>query len=80
MTKEESIKILRSLIDMTEKMTEEEWDLYEKSLELENKKYYKEEYHLSYIPSCCKGCPNHPSNGGSGICNCALPEMTRTVY
>lgn len=24
------------------------------------------------IPSACKGCSNHPSNGGSGICNCTL--------
>lgn len=22
--------------------------------------------------SHCKTCPNHPSNGGSGICNCIL--------
>jgi hypothetical protein len=25
------------------------------------------------IPNCCKGCSNHPSNGGSGICHCTLP-------
>ena len=30
----------------------------------------------SYIPSCCRNCPNHPSNGGSGICHCTLPYMT----
>ena len=28
------------------------------------------------IPDCCKPCPNHPSNGGSGICNCVLPYMS----
>lgn len=27
-------------------------------------------------PECCKHCPNHPSNGGSGICNCVLPYMS----
>ena len=27
-------------------------------------------------PDCCKPCPNHPSNGGSGICNCVLPYMS----
>jgi len=27
----------------------------------------------SDIPSCCKHCSNHPSNGGSGICNCTAP-------
>lgn len=26
----------------------------------------------SYIPEYCKACPNHPSNGGSGICYCTL--------
>ena len=25
-----------------------------------------------YIPDACKFCSNHPSNGGSGICNCTL--------
>ena len=25
-----------------------------------------------YIPSPCKTCSNHPSNGGSGICDCIL--------
>jgi len=29
----------------------------------------------SDIPSCCRGCSNHPSNGGSGICHCTLPYM-----
>lgn len=24
------------------------------------------------IPDVCKSCRNHPSNGGSGICNCTL--------
>ena len=32
----------------------------------------------SYIPSCCRNCSNHPSNGGSGICCCSLPYMTTT--
>lgn len=26
--------------------------------------------YLSNIPEACKACPNHPSNGGSGICLC----------
>lgn len=25
---------------------------------------------LSNIPEACKACPNHPNNGGSGICLC----------
>jgi hypothetical protein len=30
------------------------------------------------IPAPCRGCPNHPSNGGSGICHCILgsPSIT----
>ena len=28
---------------------------------------------FDHIPNCCKACPNHPSNGGSGICNCTAP-------
>lgn len=31
--------------------------------------------YLEHIPNCCKNCNNHPSNGGSGICNCVLPYM-----
>ena len=32
----------------------------------------------SYIPETCRNCPTHPSNGGSGICNCTLglPKIT----
>ena len=32
----------------------------------------------SGIPEACRYCSNHPSNGGSGICNCTLgtPEVT----
>lgn len=26
----------------------------------------------SHIPFACVNCPTHPSNGGSGICNCIL--------
>lgn len=29
--------------------------------------------------SCCDGCSNNPKNGGSGICNCALPYMTNPI-
>lgn len=29
---------------------------------------------VNYIPAACKACPQHQSNGGSGICNCVLPD------
>ena len=28
------------------------------------------------IPDSCKNCSNHPSNGGSGICNCTLGQYS----
>lgn len=33
---------------------------------------------FSNIPEPCRNCSNHPSNGGSGICNCTLglPKIT----
>ena len=34
---------------------------------------------LGYIPACCVNCPNHPSNGGSGICNCAAPYLNQVT-
>lgn len=27
---------------------------------------------LTDTPDACKSCPNHPSNGGSGVCNCIM--------
>ena len=32
----------------------------------------------SDIPEACRYCSNHPSNGGSGICNCTLGMQTVT--
>lgn len=33
---------------------------------------------INNIPPACKNCSNHPSNGGTGICNCILgtPQIT----
>ena len=31
------------------------------------------------IPNCCKLCSNHPSNGGSGFCNCTLPYFEQSL-
>ena len=33
-----------------------------------------------YIPEACKGCSNHPSNGGDGICHCILGGMNTITY
>lgn len=29
-------------------------------------------YSLNQAPPSCRGCANHPDNGGSGICHCTL--------
>ena len=28
----------------------------------------------TYIPSACRNCMSHPSNGGTGFCNCILGD------
>lgn len=33
---------------------------------------------LQHIPDPCKSCSNHPTNGGSGICNCTLGQVPVT--
>lgn len=33
---------------------------------------YRETLTFTNIPPACQNCPNHPSNGGSGICHCIL--------
>lgn len=30
------------------------------------------------MPDPCRHCSNHPRNGGTGICHCAVPYMTKT--
>ena len=34
---------------------------------------------LTNIPACCVHCSNHPSNGGSGICNCVAPYLNQVT-
>ena len=34
---------------------------------------------ISDVPACCVSCPNNPSNGGSGICNCAAPYLNQVT-
>jgi len=29
-------------------------------------------------PPACRGCSNHPDNGGSDICHCTIGSMTTT--
>ena len=32
------------------------------------------------IPNACVSCPNHPSNGGSGICHCILGSQNQITW
>ena len=34
---------------------------------------------VSNIPAPCRNCSNHPSNGGSGNCNCVLGSMGKVT-
>lgn len=40
--------------------------------------YKDDEGTIVTLSSACKTCPNHPSNGGSGICNCTLGQADFT--
>lgn len=39
---------------------------------------YQRDTLKTFIPEACRGCSNHPINGGSGICHCTLgiPKIT----
>lgn len=47
------------------------YQTYHKS-NINNSQEEEKIYTLTYIPSACRSCPNHPSNGGNGNCNCTL--------
>ena len=46
---------------------------------LKNTEFNYPKVNLTDIPACCVNCPNLPSNGGSGICNCAAPYLNQTT-
>ena len=53
------------------KEVEEELDkLFEELEKLPQNSHYDISY--TGIPTACRHCMNHPSNGGSGICHCIL--------
>lgn len=35
-------------------------------------------FNFNCVPTPCRNCPNLPSNGGSGICNCTLGTIMVT--
>lgn len=38
--------------------------------------HYQATTTFTSIPPACRNCPNHPSNGGTGICFCTLGQQT----
>ena len=53
----------------------------EKKVDKDSTLHVIENIHLdnyANIPNPCKNCGNHPSNGGSGFCNCTLGGPTIT--
>lgn len=60
-------------LEQKEEVSEKIWTIEELS-DLLNPPYIGTSEHDAFLPDVCKGCPNHPSNGGSGICNCVLGQ------
>ena len=60
---------VEELNKLLEKATEDAFKRY-------NTFYTSTEYYKrnNYIPEACRNCSNHPSNGGSGICQCILGQ------
>lgn len=60
-----SVEELNELLDKARKdaLTSQKW----KYVHGDDNNFY-----TSYIPEACRNCSNHPSNGGSGICQCIL--------
>lgn len=53
------------------------YKVYHKSNEYRNIYWpFKETLIFDNIPTACRGCPNHPSNGGTGNCNCVLGTLS----
>ena len=46
---------------------------------LKNTEFNCPKVNLTNIPACCVNCSNHPSNGGSGICNCVAPYLSQVT-
>ena len=59
------------------KHTEGVLSTYQKLMEDYND-WSKSSKSVTNIPASCRKCSNHPSNGGSGICNCTLGQSPVT--
>jgi len=68
----EEIEVIKKIHEKIDKLSEEIEKIY-KIISSQNRNY-----DIAYIeiPSYCRNCSNHPSNGGSGICHCILGNST----
>ena len=64
-------KLCQELMDVADKE-------YHDTMLKEMKSIVKSIVPDQHIPNSCKNCPNHPSNGGSGFCNCTLGQIPVT--
>lgn len=76
-------ELIRQLQKSIEQLTEEVKSLKEQLAEKQDKlnipNYVPSPFELvDNIPLACASCPNHPRNGGSGICHCTL-GMTKVT-
>lgn len=64
-------KLCQRLIDVSNEITCEPVNWFALGHELLNN-------NNDLVPDACRTCTNHPSNGGSGLCNCTLglPKIT----
>ena len=60
------------------KLNDYEWIIMDKDRMSEYPKLTPRVFDISGIPNSCRYCPNHPVNGGSGICQCTLGIMQVT--
>ena len=57
---------------MNNQINKYEWIIADKDKIEEYPKFTPRMFDINGISSACKCCPNHPVNGGSGICHCTL--------
>lgn len=56
-----------------------DYDPFDYQKWVKNTEFNYSKVNLTDIPACCVNCPNHLSNGGSGICNCVAPYLNQTT-
>ena len=76
MPSEDDVKMVR-LVDLSDESIKKIADEVIKRLQ-PNQSGYGIVYDNCAIPAPCVNCPNHPVNGGSGVCHCTLgcPRVT----